>query len=99
MMPLNFRSDRTVTNKPELVACGQSQWQDFPQRAQRVADHFGMIVTKKIDGEDERLWLVRLGELQFCISWDIWFPEVCISAWDITPDAEVERLAGTERTR
>jgi hypothetical protein len=92
-MPLSFRQDRTATGKPELIASGECEWQDFPRRAQAVVDHFGMTVAKKIDGLDERMWIACAGDSQFCISWDIWFPEVSIMAWENTPDAEVERLA------
>jgi hypothetical protein len=91
-MPLSFRPDRTITGKPELIAIGECEWQHFPHRAQEVVDHFGMTVTKKIDGLNERLLIARFGESQFCISWDIWFPEVSTMAWDNTPDADVERL-------
>ncbi len=91
-MPLSFRPDRTATGKLELVAIGECDWQEFPGRAQAVVDHFGMEVTEKIDGLDERMWIASAGDSQFCISWDTWFPEVSIMAWEKTPDAEVERL-------
>jgi hypothetical protein len=91
-MPLELRADRTRTGKPELIASGECEWQVFPRRAQEVVDHFGMTVTKKIDGLDVRMWIACIGDSQFCISWDIWFPEVSIMAWENTPDAEVERL-------
>ena len=51
-----------------------------------------MTVTQKVDGLDQRLWIARRGDSQFCISWDIWFPEVSVMAWKDTSDAEVERL-------
>jgi hypothetical protein len=92
-MPLSFRPDRTATGKPELIASGGCEWQDFPCRAQAVVDHFRMTVTKKIDGLDGRMWIACAGDSQFCISWDIWCPEVSIMAWENTLDAEVERLA------
>ena len=91
-MPLRFRSSRTPTGKPELIAIGECGWQDFPSRAQAVVEHFGMTVTQKVDGLDQLLWIARRGDSQFCISWDIWFPEVSVMAWKDTSDAEVERL-------
>ena len=94
-MSLSFRPDRTATGKPELIASGECEWEHFPRRAQEVVDHFGMTVRKKIDGCDERLWIACIGASQFCISWDIWSPEVSIMAWEKTPDAEVERLAAS----
>jgi hypothetical protein len=93
IMPLQFRPGRTATGTAELIATGECQWQEFPLLAQAVVDHFGMTVMKKTDGLDERVWITRIGESQFCVSWDSWFPEVSIMAWENTPDAEVERLA------
>ena len=92
-MPLSFRRDRTATGKPQLIASGECEWQHFPRRAQEVVDHFGMTVTEKIDGVDERVWIAHLGGSRFCVSWDVWFPEVSVIAWETTPDVAVERLA------
>jgi hypothetical protein len=91
-MYLDLRQGQTATGKPELIANGKCEWEEFPDRAQAVVDHFGMTVTEKVDGLDERLWIAHIGESQFCISWDFWFPEVSIMAWGNTPDADVERL-------
>ncbi|WP_218932161.1 hypothetical protein [Adhaeretor mobilis] len=52
-----------------------------------------MTVIEKIDGLDERMWFTRLGSARYCVSWDIWFPEVSIMAWEDTPDAAIDRLA------
>ena len=92
-MSLSFRLGQTVTGKAELIAAGECDWQEFPQRAQAIVDRLGMVVTDKIDGLDQRIWIVCLGESQFCIGWDTWFPEVSIVAWAHTPEAELQRLA------
>ena len=92
-MPLEFRLNQTATGKTEVIATGPCEWQDFPRRAQAVVDHFAMSVMKKIDSLDERMWIASVGDSQFCISWDIWSPEIAVMSWENTPDAEVERLA------
>jgi hypothetical protein len=92
-MSVSFRLGQTVTGKAELIAAGECEWQDFPERAQAIVDRLGMVVTEKIDGLDGRLWIAYLREARFCIAWDIWFPEVSIVAWDDTPEAELQRLA------
>jgi hypothetical protein len=92
-MSLSFRLGQTVTGKAELIAAGECEWQEFPQRAQAIVDHFGMVVTDKIDGLDERIWIACVREAHFCIAWDIWFPEVSLVAWKGTPEAELQRLA------
>jgi uncharacterized protein DUF3630 len=91
-MHLDFHRSRTPTGKAELIANGECEWQGFPDRAQAVVDHFGMTVLEKVDSQDERMWIARIEDSQFCISWDDWHPEVSIVAWGTTPDAEVERL-------
>ena len=92
-MPLEFRQEITTIGKPELIAIGECEWHEFPGRAKAVAKHFDMTVSEKVDGLDERVWITRIGDSQFCVSWDIWIPEISIMAWDDTPDKEVVRLA------
>jgi hypothetical protein len=75
-----------------LVAKGECEWHEFPQRAQAVVNRFRMKVLEHIDGPNERMWITGVDGSRFCISWDIWLPEVSIVAWGDTPDAEVERL-------
>lgn len=87
-MSLDFRMDQTATEKPEWVVIGHCESEDFPRRAQAVAEHFGIAVMQKVDGLNERLWIASIGEAQFCISWDIWCTEVSIIAWEHTPDTE-----------
>jgi hypothetical protein len=91
-MSLEIRPSRTATGKAELVVGQPCGWEEFPGRARAVVDCFGMSVVEKVDGVGERLWIARLGEAQFCISWDDWFGELSIIAWEDTPDAELERL-------
>lgn len=97
-MNLRFRKDRTATGKLELVAIGECTWDEFPKRAETVVNHFGMDVVNKSDGLDERLWITRIGRSKFCVSWDIWLPEVSIIAWEDTPDTAIEQLAAIQRT-
>lgn len=80
-MPLDFRRDRTATGKLELIATGECEWKEFPRRAHEVVKHFGMSITEKLDGVDERMWITQIDGSLFCVSWDIWFPEVSIMAW------------------
>ena len=77
---------------PQLIDAAACHWDDFPARAQAVTDWLRMTVTHKIDGLDERIWTARLGEAQFCISWDTWSDELSIMTWESTPDSEVQRL-------
>lgn len=92
MTRLDLRRTQTATGKQGLVLTGECEWDDFPIHAQRVVEHFGMVVIEKMDGLNERMWITRIGESRFCVSWDIWVPEVSIMAWENTPDSEVDRL-------
>jgi hypothetical protein len=76
-----------------LVVGTECGWDEFPARAKVIVDHFGMKVREEIDGLDERLWITSIGDAEFCVSWDVWIPEVSIMAWRETPDAAVEALA------
>ena len=66
-----------------MIASGECGWQDIPGRAQAVVELFQMSVIRKVDGPDERLWITRIGESQFCVSWDTSFPEVSVVAGKI----------------
>ncbi|MDQ3329723.1 MAG: hypothetical protein M3552_03580 [Planctomycetota bacterium] len=69
--------------------CG---WDDFPQRAQAVIDHFGMEVVSKTDGLDERVWITTRGSHEFRVSWDTWVPEVSVMPWGSTSNEAIEKL-------
>jgi hypothetical protein len=75
-----------------LVFGTECEAHEFPERAQEVSDHFDMVVDERIDGLDELMWIAHVGGDTFCISWDIWFPEVAFMAWEQTPDSAVLRL-------
>ena len=91
-MPLDLRPTRTATGRLALIAAGECDWHEFPRRAAAVVDRFGMTVVEKIDGRDERIWITRVGDDRFCVSWDTWLLELTVIAWEDTPDAAVERL-------
>ena len=94
VMHLDLRLSRTATGKAELIVGGACESHEFPGRAQEIVDRFHMTVVSRIDGLDERMWITSIGAAQLCISWDTWFQEVSVIAWEHTPVAEVERLAG-----
>ena len=91
-MCLDLRHGRTATGNLALIARGECEWQEFPKRARAIVASFNMRVIEKIDGLDVRMWITTIGDARFCISWDIWFPEVSVMAWEETSDVEVERL-------
>lgn len=95
-MPPQFRQDRTATGKAELIVTAECEWDDFPRIAQEVVSLFGMTPAKKIDGPNERLWIARLSDAEFCISWDIWRTEVSIMAWGDTAESELLQLVSGE---
>lgn len=64
----------------------------LPARAQEIVDRFGLVVDEKIDGLDERLWIARKDGNTFCISWDIWIPEVSIMPRESTPESAIVDL-------
>jgi hypothetical protein len=95
-MPLDIRLSRTATDKLDLIVGSECEWQDFPDRATAIVDHFRMTVVEKIADLNELLWIVTLDDAQFCISWDIWIPDVSIMAWEDTPDTKLEQMIACE---
>jgi hypothetical protein len=91
-MPLDIRQTKTATGMTSLIIGPGCEAHEFAERAQHVADRFQMVVDKKIAGLDELMWIAHIGKDTFCISWDIWFPEVAVMAWENTPDAAVQKL-------
>ncbi len=92
LMPLVLRHEKTATGRISVVVGPECQSDKFPSRAQEVVELFQLVVEKKIAGFDELIWIARKGDDTFCISWDIWFPEVSIMAWESTPDSRLEEL-------
>lgn len=90
---MDIRRARTVSGGLMLVVGTACRRDEFPARAKAIVDHFGMKVLDEIDSLDERLWITSIGDDVFCVSWDVWLPEVSIMAWLETPDAAVEALA------
>ena len=88
-MPLALRYSTTVTGKACIEVGSQCESEEFPTRAQEVVDHFQMVVEERIDGFDERLWIVRKDHNTFCISWDVWLSVVSIMAWESTPESAI----------
>ncbi len=91
-MSLAIRESKTATGKAKLIIGRECAWDDFPAGAQQIVNEFHMVVREKIDGLDERMWITAIGEATFCISWDTWFPEVSVMAWESTPDTAVREL-------
>jgi hypothetical protein len=91
-MPLVPRYSKTATGKACVAFGPECESDAFPARAQEIAERFGLVVDEKIDGLDERLWIVRKDNNTFCISWDIWIPEVSIMAWESTPESAIVHL-------
>ena len=91
-MSLAIRQRQTATGRAELIIGPECDWDAFPARAQQVVDLFGMTVHENIDGIDVRMWITAVGDATFCVSWDIWLPEVSVMAWRQTPEAAVARL-------
>ena len=90
---MDVRRSQTATGKLMLLIGEECECEAFPTRAAEVVKRFGMRVTEVIDGFEERLVIARIGDAEFCISWDIWIPEVSVMAWGETPDAALEALA------
>jgi hypothetical protein len=93
-MPLLIRQSKTATGKLELIVGAECSWEEFPGRAQEIVDQFQLLVAKRIDGFDERMWIAYTEGATFCISWDVWTREVSIMAWEQTPDEAVAKLFG-----
>jgi hypothetical protein len=91
-MILPFRLTTTATGKTSVVIGSECAAHEFAERAQAFADHLGLVIDQKTAGLDELIWLAHRGSDKFCISWDIWFPEVAIMAWEGTPDTAVQKL-------
>ena len=87
-----MRLSQTATGKPGIVVADGVEYQSFEQHAQAVVDQFDMTVVRKIDGPGERMWLVKYEGHDLCVSWDDWFGEVTIMAWQDTPDELIEKL-------
>jgi hypothetical protein len=92
-MSLALRYSLSATGKPCLAVGPECDSDAFPARATEVVDRLGLVVDEKIDGLDERLWIVRKDGNTFCISWDVWFLGVCITAWESTPESAIVDLA------
>lgn len=92
-----FRQGRTPTGKLELVSHGACAWDDFPGRAQSIVNHLSMTIVQKIDGADVRMWLVRIGVAEFCISCDTWLSELSVTTWGDTPESALESLNAADR--
>jgi hypothetical protein len=75
---------KIATGKPELIIARDVSYESFPSHAQQFVDKFGLTIEKKIDGPAERMWLVRFDGDTLCVSWDVWFLEVTVMAWDDT---------------
>jgi hypothetical protein len=91
-MNVNLRLSKTATGKPELIVCPQCDWDEFPRYADAVVNQFGMMITRQIDGVDVRMWLVKLNQAEYCISWDDWMYEVSLMCWGDTPDNALDQL-------
>lgn len=88
-MPLSFRYSTTATGKACIEVGSQCESEEFAARALEIVDHFRMVVEERIDGFDERLWIVRKDHNTFCISWDVWLSVVSIMAWESTPESAI----------
>jgi hypothetical protein len=88
----HMRLAKTATGKSELIVADEIDDQDFEQHAQAIIDRFEMTVVRKIDGPRERMWIVEYEGHDLCVSWDDWFGELTIMAWQDTPDELIQRL-------
>jgi hypothetical protein len=91
-MNINLRPSTTATGKPELIVCPDCDWDAFARYAEAVVNQYGMKTTRKIDGFDERMWLVKLDLAEYCISWDFWMRDVSVMCWGDTPDDALNQL-------
>jgi hypothetical protein len=87
-----IRLSTTAKGKTSVVIGSECAAHEFAERAQAIADQLGLVFDQKIAGLDELIWLAHRGSDKFCLSWDIWFPEVAIMAWEETPDTAVQKL-------
>ncbi|MBK7586245.1 MAG: hypothetical protein IPI67_39425 [Myxococcales bacterium] len=90
---LRFERATAPSGRAMLVLARGVSFEEFPAHAQPFVDVVRAHIEQRVDGPDERLWLLKVGAHSLSISWDGSDPDVIVMAADDTPDSALSGLA------